>query len=138
MCDKQHMCVNLMHSSWLFTQQQQSVRQAMKYRLTCVSALVLPLSASSFIRAPLNSKTTITTTASHDRCHPTGNRRWPLGLRMTSQAIDLGGSKNDASLPREVDAAPAAAAQDEPPATPAFDRTQLGRHINIGSKVMNL
>lgn len=55
---------------------------------------------------------------------------------MTSQAVNLpsGLGTNDGYLQPEVPPM-------EPhstPATPAFDRTNLGLHVKLGSKVMNL
>ena len=55
---------------------------------------------------------------------------------MTSQAVNLasGLGTNDGYLQPEVPPTEA----ESTPTMPAFDRTNLGLHLKLGSKVMNL
>lgn len=111
----------------------------MKYNLACISALVLlPFPTVSFCPAlsPLASKPRI----SCDRCSNNHSRR-PSVERIASQAIGLPGDggvgTSDASslpppLPRE-----GSPSEDSSATTPAYDRSKLGLHINLGSKVIN-
>lgn len=108
----------------------------MKYHMGCVSALVLPLPASAWTQSSVVPQSASTKVA-HIGRHRCRTKCRPLQpLHMTSQAVNLasGLGANDGYLQPEV---PPTEAQSTP-TMPVFDRTNLGLHVKLGSKVMNL
>lgn len=103
----------------------------MKAAVACVSALVLPFPAYTFVATPVVS--TRSPTVRHiTRTHASPRRclRSPL---MTTHAVDLSTTVGTG------DAIPAATVkQEKTPAVPALDRSSLGLHLKIGAKVINL
>lgn len=75
--------------------------------------------------------------ADHGLCQSRRNIHEPASLHMTSQAVNFPGSLGT-SLPRDTTPLPTTPTSSPTPVTPAFDRTNLGLHVNIGSKVINL
>lgn len=109
----------------------------MKYHISCVSALALPLPASAFVV----SQQSVSTKVAHVGRHRCRTKCRPLQLQpmhMTSQAVNLGSGLGTNEGYLQPDAVPPMEEQSAPTTKPAFDRTNLGLHINIGSKVMNL
>lgn len=69
------------------------------------------------------------------RCFGRYNRR-PPPTRMTSQAVDLtsGIDKDDTLIPRQITVPSMSSA----PPSELYDRSKLGLHFTLGSKVFNL
>lgn len=103
----------------------------MKAAVACVSALVLPLPAHTFVATP--AAPTRSRTIGHivTRAHASP-RRSLRPPHMTAHAVNLCttvGAGGDV---------PAATLKQETPALPALDRSSLGLHLKIGAKVINL
>ena len=111
----------------------------MKYHMSCVSALVLPLPASALTQSGVMSHSVSAKVAQIGR-HRCRTKCRPLQpVRMTSQAVNLasGLGTNAGYIQPEVPPTEEQSTQGTP-AMPAFDRTNLGLHVKLGSKVMNL
>ena len=108
----------------------------MKYRMSCVSALALPLPTSAFVV----SQQPVSTKIGHVGRHRCSAKCMPLQLQpmhMTSQAANLANGRGTNEGYLQPDSLPPMEVRSTPSTKPAFDRTNLGLHINIGSKVIN-
>lgn len=102
----------------------------MKAAVACVSALALPLPTHTFVTTPAVPPRS--PTVRHIITRHASSRRPLRSPVMTTHALNLSTAVGTG------DAMPAARMKQKEPAVPALDRSNLGLHLTIGSKVMNL
>lgn len=103
----------------------------MKAAVACMSALVLPLPAHTFVATPAVPTRSATVRHIITRTHDASPRRPLRPPLMTTHAVNLSTAVGTG------DAMPVASVKQEIPAV-TLDRSSVGLHLKIGSKVINL